>query len=329
MIEVEQLSKSYGAGQAPALDRVSLSIPDGAVYGILGRSGAGKSTLLRCLNLLERPSSGRIILDGQDLTTLGDKPLRQQRQRIGMIFQGFNLLHARTVRDNIAVPLEIAGMPKAQRLARVRELLDLVGLGDKAEAFPSQLSGGQKQRVGIARALAARPAYLLSDEATSALDPETTTSILELLRDINHQLGVTIVLITHELEVVKSICDHAASLAQGRLVEAGPIRQLLADPDSSLGRSLLPGYQRAQGADDDSRQALELTFFDSLLATPILQALAQQQGVDVSVLASGVESIGGQRVGRLRVAFRQPQDALKLAQVVDFLKQRGVRAESS
>ena len=323
MIEVEQLSKHYGADQA--LDRVSLSIPDGAVYGILGRSGAGKSTLLRCLNLLERPSSGRIIIDGQDITTLVGKPLRQQRQRIGMIFQGFNLLHARNVLDNIAVPLEIAGMPKAQRLARVRELLALVGLSDKAEAFPSQLSGGQKQRVGIARALAARPAYLLSDEATSALDPETTASILELLRDINRQLGVTIVLITHELEVVKSICDHAASLAQGRVVEAGPIRQLLADPGSSLGRSLLPAYQLPLGA---ASPALELTFFDSLLATPVLAELAQQQGVELDLLAAGVESIGGQRAGRLRVAFRQPDDALKLAQVVDFLKQRGVRAES-
>ena len=329
MIVVEGVSKTYADGQPAALDNVSLQIADGSIFGIVGRSGAGKSTLLRCLNLLERPTSGRILMDGQDLTRLTDKALRQQRQRIGMIFQGFNLLHARNVRDNIAVPLEIAGMPKAQRLARVRELLDLVGLGDKAEAFPSQLSGGQKQRVGIARALAARPAYLLSDEATSALDPETTASILELLRDINRQLGLTIVLITHELEVVKSICDHAASLAHGRLVEAGAIRELLADPGSSLGRSLLPGYQRVLGAGDDSQQALELTFFDSLLATPILHDLAQQQRVDLSVLASGVESIGGQRVGRLRVAFRQPHDALKLAQVVDFLKQRGVRTESS
>lgn len=255
MIVVEQLSKTYGPGQAPALDQVSLSIPDGAIYGILGRSGAGKSTLLRCLNLLERPSAGRILLDGEDLTALSDIELRRQRQRIGMIFQGFNLLHSRNVFDNVAVPLEIARIGKAQRQARVKELLDLVGLSDKAQAFPSQLSGGQKQRVGIARALAARPAYLLSDEATSALDPETTASILELLRDINRQLGLTIVLITHELDVVKSICDHAASLAHGRLVEAGPIAELLANPDSSLGRSLLPGYSTPLGSD-----ALDLSF---------------------------------------------------------------------
>lgn len=323
MIVVERLSKTYAPGQAPALDQVSLSIPDGAIYGILGRSGAGKSTLLRCLNLLERPSAGRILLDGEDLTVLSDIELRRQRQRIGMIFQGFNLLHSRNVFDNIAVPLEIARVSKVQRHARVKELLDLVGLSDKAQAFPSQLSGGQKQRVGIAWALAARPAYLLSDEATSALDPQTTASILELLRDINRQLGLTIVLITHELEVVKSICDHAASLAHGRLVEAGPIAQLLANPDSSLGRSLLPGYSTPLGND-----ALDLSFFDNLLATPVLNEL-KQQGVELKLLASGVESIGGRQVGRLRVAFRHPGDERKLNQVVAFLKQRGVRVERS
>ncbi|EJF74039.1 ATP-binding cassette domain-containing protein [Pseudomonas sp. D6002] len=240
MIVVERVSKTYADGQPPALDNVSLQIADGSIFGIVGRSGAGKSTLLRCLNLLERPTSGRILMDGQDLTLLSDKQLRQQRQRIGMIFQGFNLLHSRNVADNVAVPLEIAGQPKAERVARVKELLELVGLSDKALAFPSQLSGGQKQRVGIARALAARPDYLLSDEATSALDPETTASILELLRSINRQLGVTIVLITHELDVVKAICDSAVSLANGRVVESGSLIQLQADPASSLGRSLAP-----------------------------------------------------------------------------------------
>ncbi|NWB83061.1 methionine ABC transporter ATP-binding protein [Pseudomonas sp. F9001] len=240
MIVVERVSKTYADGQPLALDNVSLQIADGSIFGIVGRSGAGKSTLLRCLNLLERPTSGRILMDGQDLTLLSDKQLRQQRQRIGMIFQGFNLLHSRNVADNVAVPLEIAGQPKAERVARVKELLELVGLSDKALAFPSQLSGGQKQRVGIARALAARPDYLLSDEATSALDPETTASILELLRSINRQLGVTIVLITHELDVVKAICDSAVSLANGRVVESGSLIQLQADPASSLGRSLAP-----------------------------------------------------------------------------------------
>ncbi|MEW5509529.1 methionine ABC transporter ATP-binding protein [Pseudomonas antarctica] len=240
MIVVEGVSKTYADGQPAALDNVSLQINVGSIFGIVGRSGAGKSTLLRCLNLLERPTCGRILLDGQDLTQLSDKQLREQRQRIGMIFQGFNLLHSRTVAGNVAVPLEIAQVPKVERAARVAELLALVGLSDKAEAFPSQLSGGQKQRVGIARALAARPAYLLSDEATSALDPQTTASILELLRDINRQLGVTIVLITHELDVVKAICDSAVSLADGRVVESGTLLQLQADPTSRLGRSLAP-----------------------------------------------------------------------------------------
>lgn len=243
MIAVEGVSKTYADGQPPALDNVSLHIAEGSIFGIVGRSGAGKSTLLRCLNLLERPSSGRILLDGRDLTQLTGKALREQRQRIGMIFQGFNLLHSRNVADNVAVPLEIAGVPKAERVARVAQLLALVGLSDKAAAFPSQLSGGQKQRVGIARALAARPAYLLSDEATSALDPETTASILALLRDINRQLGVTIVLITHELDVVKAICDSAVSLAAGRVVESGTLLQLQADPSSRLGRALAPNLQ--------------------------------------------------------------------------------------
>ncbi|STV27074.1 methionine ABC transporter ATP-binding protein [Klebsiella pneumoniae subsp. ozaenae] len=207
-----------------------MQIPKGAIYGILGRSGAGKSTLIRCLNLLERPTSGRILVNGQDITQLNKAALRDYRLRTGMIFQHFNLLHARTVADNVAVPLEIAGVPRAAREARVRELLALVDLSEKAAAFPSQLSGGQKQRVGIARALAARPEVLLCDEATSALDPETTASVLALLADINQRLNLTIVLITHQLEVVKTICDHAALLEQGEIVESGKLADLLVTP---------------------------------------------------------------------------------------------------
>ncbi|NBF03115.1 ATP-binding cassette domain-containing protein [Pseudomonas sp. Fl5BN2] len=323
MIQVEQVSKVYGDGQPPALQQVSLSIPDGAVYGILGRSGAGKSTLLRCLNLLERPSAGRILIDGQDLGALSAGQLRKQRQRIGMIFQGFNLLHSRTVFDNVAVPLEIAGQAKEQRRARVLELLELVGLSDKAQAFPSQLSGGQKQRVGIARALAAGPRYLLSDEATSALDPQTTASILQLLARINRELGLTIVLITHELEVVKSICSHAASLAQGRLVECGPIAQLLADPQSELGRALLPGYNLPFSG---GQLQAELTFFDNQRAAPLLAQLSRQQALELKVLAGGVESVAGQRVGRLRIAAA-PGEAVKFHQLLASLAQRGIRSE--
>ena len=323
MIEVQQLCKVYGEGKPAALDRVSLTVPDRAVYGILGRSGAGKSTLLRCLNLLERPSSGRILMDGQDLGALSASELRRQRQGIGMIFQGFNLLHSRTVQDNVAVPLEIAGLGKSQRRARVLELLELVGLGDKAQAYPSQLSGGQKQRVGIARALAAGPRYLLSDEATSALDPETTASILQLLAQINRELGLTIVLITHELEVVKAICSHAASLAGGRLMESGAVAELLGNPQSALGRALLPGYNLPFNG---SQPEAELTFFDNQRAAPLLQQLSRQQGLPLKVLAAGVESVGGQRVGRLRIAAA-PADAGKFQQLLTALAQRGIRSE--
>ncbi|NCH87561.1 ATP-binding cassette domain-containing protein [Cronobacter dublinensis] len=239
MITLEGLSKTYAGEGRPALDDVSLTVPQGAVYGILGRSGAGKSTLLRCLNLLERPTSGRILMNGADITRLDDRALRQHRARTAMVFQHFNLLHARTVADNVAVPLEITGVPRPARRERVAELLELVGLADKADAFPSRLSGGQKQRVGIARALAARPQVLLCDEATSALDPDTTASVLSLLADINRQLGLTIVLITHELEVVKAICDHAALLEDGRLVESGRLADLLTAPWSVLRQTLV------------------------------------------------------------------------------------------
>lgn len=240
MIVIEGLSKQYAGSGQPALNDVSFTVPKGAIYGILGRSGAGKSTLIRCLNLLERPSAGRILFNGDDIVRYDKAQLRAHRLRTGMIFQHFNLLHARSVADNVAVPLEIAGVAKAQRQQRVAELLALVGLSDKAHAFPSQLSGGQKQRVGIARALAANPDVLLCDEATSALDSETTASVLALLETINCQLGLTIVLITHQLEVVKTLCDHAALLEAGELQESGKIADLLASPWSRL-RDILLG----------------------------------------------------------------------------------------
>lgn len=237
MIKLEKLTKHY-AGK-PALEEVSLEIEQGAIFGIIGRSGAGKSTLLRCLNLLEKPDSGDIIVDGQPVNQLSLQALRRQRQQMGMIFQHFNLLHSRTVGENIALPLDIAGVPVAQRQQRVKTLLQLVGLEAFIDAWPTQLSGGQKQRVGIARALAAQPRYLLCDEATSALDPETTISILDLLADIHRQLNITIVLITHEMAVVKRICDGAALLEKGRLVESGSLQAIMADKKSQLRHLLL------------------------------------------------------------------------------------------
>ncbi|GIE36010.1 hypothetical protein Ait01nite_090550 [Actinoplanes italicus] len=223
-----------------AVDGVDLSVGEGEVFGVLGRSGAGKSTLLRCVNMLERPDAGAVTVGGLELTRLGRRELRVARQGIGMIHQHFALLSSRTVAGNVAFALEVTGAPRAGRKARVAELLELVGLADRADAYPAQLSGGQKQRVGIARALAARPKVLLSDEATSALDPETTESILRLLLDLNRRLGLTILLITHEMNVVKRICTSAAIMRDGRFVESGRITELLRRPGSELARDLFP-----------------------------------------------------------------------------------------
>lgn len=242
MIKLSKIAKTYGQGPQAvhALKPIDLTVAKGEIFGVIGASGAGKSTLIRCVNLLERPTSGQVEVDGIELTSLTEQELTQARRKIGMIFQHFNLLHARSVEENVAVPLEIAGVARREWAARVSELLELVGLGEHRRAFPSQLSGGQKQRVGIARALAANPRHLLCDEATSALDPETTESVLALLADINRRLGITIVLITHELEVVRAICDHAALLEQGQLVESGALGTLLANPDSRVRQALLP-----------------------------------------------------------------------------------------
>ncbi|WP_275412002.1 methionine ABC transporter ATP-binding protein [Catellatospora coxensis] len=227
------MRKIYPGG-VTALDGVDLHVAPGEVYGVVGRSGAGKSTLLRAVNLLERPDSGTVRVAGQDLTALAPRELRSARRRIGMIFQQFHLLSARTVAGNVALPLELAGAPRAARAGRVRELLDLVGLADRAGEHPGRLSGGQRQRVAIARALATDPAVLLCDEATSALDPYTTVEILQLLRDLNRRLGLTILLITHDLGVVQRICDRAGVLEAGRLVESGPVAGLLGQPESAL-----------------------------------------------------------------------------------------------
>lgn len=242
MIQVEKLRKSYGSRKhrVVAVDGVDLHVREGEVFGVLGQSGAGKSTLLRCVNLLERPDEGRIVVDGNDLLALRGAELRRARQGIGMIHQHFGLLSSRTVAGNVAFPLEVMGVPRAERARRVGELLELVGLGRRAKAYPAQLSGGQKQRVGIARALAGRPKVLLSDEATSALDPETTRSILELLRRLNRELNLTVLLITHEMEVVKRICDSVAIMRNGRFTESGRILDLLATPGSELAAGLFP-----------------------------------------------------------------------------------------
>ncbi|TIV96519.1 MAG: methionine ABC transporter ATP-binding protein, partial [Mesorhizobium sp.] len=241
VVRLVDLKRRFGT--TAALDGVSLTVKKGEILGIIGRSGAGKSTLIRCLNGLERPDSGEVFIEGREISRLGERELQPLRRRIGMVFQHFNLLSAKTVEDNVALPLKIEGRPRAERMARAAELLQLVGLSEKARAYPASLSGGQKQRVGIARALAARPALLLSDEATSALDPETTRSILALLKDINSRLGLTILLITHEMEVIRSIADRVAVIDAGRIVEEGAVWQIFADPKSEITRSLLGGIR--------------------------------------------------------------------------------------
>ncbi|MCU5774355.1 methionine ABC transporter ATP-binding protein [Erwiniaceae bacterium BAC15a-03b] len=239
VVRLHQVSRRFGDTQA--LKSVSLTVKKGEILGIIGRSGAGKSTLIRCLNGLEKPDSGTIEIEGRAITALSEKQLQSVRSRVGMVFQHFNLLSAKTVEQNIALPLKIAGYAKARRQQRVAELLALVGLEDKALAYPAALSGGQKQRVGIARALAASPALLLCDEATSALDPETTRAILALLKSLNQQLGITILLITHEMEVIKSVAHRVAVIDSGEIVEQGPVWQVFAHPQSQLTRTLLRG----------------------------------------------------------------------------------------
>ncbi|QOX65354.1 ATP-binding cassette domain-containing protein [Anoxybacterium hadale] len=241
MIEIKNLSKFFSTenGDFAAINGINLRIEDGDIYGIIGMSGAGKSTLIRCINLLEKPSEGQILIDGLDITALEGRALLTLRRKIGMVFQRFNLLMQRTIRDNVAFPLEIAGVAKKQRLERVDELLEIVGLTSKAGSYPVQLSGGQQQRVSIARALANHPSLLLCDEPTSALDSLTTNSILKLLKDINHKLGVTIIIITHEIAVVEKICNKVAIIDESRIIEQGLVKDVISNPQQDVTKKLL------------------------------------------------------------------------------------------
>lgn len=319
--------RSHGRDTA-ALDGVDLHVREGEVYGVVGRSGAGKSTLIRCVNLLERPTSGTVEVAGQDLTALaGRSPragsaLRAARGRIGMVFQHFNLLASRTVQDNVELPLEILGVSGRQRTAKARELLELVGLTDKARAYPAQLSGGQKQRVGIARALAGDPKVLLSDEATSALDPETTRSILQLLRDLNRQLGLTVLLITHEMEVVKAVCDSAALMKGGRIVESGKVTDLLATPGSELARELFPVGGEPSGQD---RTVVDLTFHGEAATEPVISQLSRTYNIDISVLGAALETIAGRQVGRMRIEL--PGAFEDNVVPIGFLREKGLQVD--
>ncbi|MEL7626411.1 MAG: ATP-binding cassette domain-containing protein [Anaerolineaceae bacterium] len=323
MIKIENVSKSFidKKSAVHALHDVSLEVGKGQIYGVVGKSGAGKSTLIRCVNRLEVPDQGRIWVDGEEITALDADSLRKARQKIGMIFQQFNLPAQRTSSENIAYPLEIAGIPKPERDARVKELLSLVGLENKADAYPAQLSGGQKQRVGIARALANHPKVLLSDEATSALDPATTDSILELLADLNRKLGLTILLITHQMEVVKKVCDHVAILENGYLVESGSILELIGDPLSHLSKAFFPPIQE-ELLDPLATQAA-ITFLGKAADEPILASMMRKFEVEVNFLGGNIQQIGKYRVGQLQVEFKGPETK----EALTYLEDKGLRVE--
>lgn len=315
MIHLENISKTYltNGFAYTALDGIHVRIEKGEVFGIIGRSGAGKSTLIRMLNLLEQPSAGRVWINGQDITALDRHELHQFRQKVGMVFQHFNLLKARTVLDNVCFPLRVAKVPKAKRIARAMDMLELVGLSGQAHKYPRQLSGGQQQRVGIARALANQPDLLLCDEATSALDPETTQSILRLLRSINSDLGITIVLITHGMDVIRSVCDRVAVIDAGKIVELGEVIDVFLHPRHGVTQSLLS----ESGVDADgwkdmahhvSGQLLRLSFRGQASTQPLLSRITRDLDLDVSILQGAVSRIKQEPYGQLVVAV-QSKDA--------------------
>ncbi|TLX72237.1 ATP-binding cassette domain-containing protein [Pseudomonas nicosulfuronedens] len=315
-IALRGLGKTYAGHHGPveALSDIELSVRRGEVFGIIGRSGAGKSSLIRTLNRLEQPSVGQVLIDGEDIGAFDAQQLVGLRRRVGMIFQHFNLMSAKTVAQNIALPLRVAGVPKARIAERVDELLQLVGLEDKRHAYPAQLSGGQKQRVGIARALVHQPEILLCDEATSALDPESTQAILALLRDINRRLGLTIVLITHEMAVIREICDRVVVLERGRIVEQGDVWEVFGNPQHEVSRTLLGSLQQHLPPDllarlehpSDNEVILDLHYTGVREQEPDLLAIAQALGSRVSLLHGGIERIQGRALGRLLLSVAVP-----------------------
>jgi len=314
IIQIEHLTKTFGGGadEVRALTDINLDIQQGEIFGIIGLSGAGKSTLVRCMNLLERPTSGRVIVDGRDMTALSEKELRLQRRKITMIFQSFNLLMQRTCLKNVCFPMEIAGVSREKADRRAAELLDLVGLGDKANAYPAQLSGGQKQRVAVARALATDPKVLLCDEATSALDPTTTASILGLLKELNQKLGVTVVVITHQMSVIEEICSRVAILDGGSVAELGPVQDIFSNPSTDAARRLVyPGGVSASQYSSGGRAA-RLSFNGGTVYDPLIASLAIDCGVRVSILAADTRSVGGKATGTMLLSLPDdPNDAAK------------------
>ncbi len=339
MLELRHITKTFetDAGRVTAVDDVSLTIRQGEVFGIIGFSGAGKSTLVRCINLLERPTSGEVVIDSTNLTSLNDAELRVVRRRIGMIFQHFNLMPSRTVFDNIAMALRHSDLDKAARARKIESLLALVDLSDKKNAYPAQLSGGQKQRVAIARALANDPKVLLCDEATSALDPQTTHSILNLLKEVNRKLKLTIVVITHQMSVVKEICDRVAVMKKGRIVEEGSITDIFAHPKAELTKDFINTannvktfLELVQSGQLDSEMGgsgriLLLTYTGGSAGEPMIVALYERFKVRSNIVYGNIDFIRGSSVGKLGVVLTGEKQAVEAAQ--DYLTQNGVFVE--
>ena len=312
MIELKHVNKTYTSGTGGGVDAlkdVSLTIADGDIYGIIGMSGAGKSTLVRCINLLERPTGGEIIVDGQRLDTMTPAQLRAARRDITMIFQRFNLLMQRTCLRNVCFPMEISGVKRADAEKRAHELLELVGLPDKADAYPAQLSGGQQQRVAIARALATQPKVLLCDEATSALDPKTTRQILELIRDINQKLHITVVIITHQMSVVKEVCSHVAILDDGYVAEEGLVGTVFAAPRSEAGRRLVfPGGADAQVYNPEDERLVRLVFKDGQTTSiPLIARLASEEGILCNVISASTQKLSETVYGSMMLGIPSSQ----------------------
>lgn len=319
MIELKHITKVFPTadGELTALNDVNITIHDGDVYGIVGMSGAGKSTLVRCINLLERPTSGQVVIDGKDLCVMPAKELIQQRRSISMIFQQFNLLMQRTCLKNICFPMEIAGVKAADAQKKAKELLEIVGLPDKADAYPAQLSGGQKQRIAIARALASDPKILLCDEATSALDPKTTQDILKLVKDINQRLGITVVVITHEMAVVEEICTHVAILDHGVLQESGTVEDIFSNPQTEAGRRLV--YPNGVVIDQlPAANVIRIAFNGGSSYEPLIASLAIDCGVKVNILGADTRNIDGKAFGTMLLGL--PTDQEEAAKAMAYIK---------
>ncbi len=326
MIELSHITKIFGEGEGAveALSDVSLEIRDGEIFGIIGLSGAGKSTLVRCINLLERPTSGEVLFDGEPLSALTQKELLKKRQSIGMIFQGFNLLSQRNILKNVLFPLEIAGVPKAQALERARELLKIVGLADRENAYPAQLSGGQKQRVAIARALATNPQVLLCDEATSALDPTTTQSILELIKKINRETGVTVVIITHEMRVIEQVCDRVAVIDKSHIVELGAVKEVFTRPQSQIAKELILPKGESVPSTMGNR-LLRVVFDGTSPLEPIVSSMILECHANVNIIYAHTKNIDGKIMGHM--VFRLPDDDGACARIKAFLQDKGLSFE--